>query len=378
MFAQTEALLWDRCCSPPACAPTAAATTATSAKLYSSRSSRARIVSPSPRPGLLDEVKLRVAYGETGNQPLYGQKFTTLNSASIVGLGGFPLGGTRGFADIRPERQRELEGGHRLRRCSATAPAGAHGIRAQHLGPAHHAHAARRRPDSRVEVYNGASMRVRGFEAVVNAFPLQGSAASRGTRGSTSAMNRATITELPVPPFLFSTPQVGAVQIKEGQVGDTTRRQRHGRRRRDVSRHHVPLVDPAAEATFCSSRAVGNVVAVYMGDGNPDYTAGLGNEVRWKGLSLYGLFDRQQGGMVAAGTWRHFDLGQNSRDFDDPSPDPTKPFGKWRTRHVSPRHADLLSGRLVLEVARGHARLRHPRARARTGFSPVDATRRSR
>ena len=35
--------------------------------------------------------------------------------------------------------------------------------------------------------------------------------------------------------------------------------------------------------------------------------------------------------MLAAGTWRHFDLGQNSRDYDDPGPDPTKTLGKWRT-----------------------------------------------
>jgi TonB-dependent starch-binding outer membrane protein SusC len=121
------------------------------------------------------------------------------------------------------------------------------------------------------------------------------------------------------------------VQIKEGQsatqlVGNDTVAVAG-----TCPAKHVPLADPAADATFCSSRAVGNVVAVYMGDGNPDYTAGLGNEVRWKGLSLYGLFDRQHGGMAAAGTWRHFDLGQNSKDFDDPSPDPTKPLGKWRT-----------------------------------------------
>jgi len=50
-----------------------------------------------------------------------------------------------------------------------------------------------------------------------------------------------------------------------------------------------------------------------------------------EGLSLYGLLDRQKGGMLAAGTWRHFDLGQNSRDYDDPGPDPTKTLGKWRT-----------------------------------------------
>jgi hypothetical protein len=43
------------------------------------------------------------------------------------------------------------------------------------------------------------------------------------------------------------------------------------------------------------------------------------------------MLDRQKGGMLAAGTWRHFDLGQNSRDYDDPGPDPTKTLGKWRT-----------------------------------------------
>jgi hypothetical protein len=39
--------------------------------------------------------------------------------------------------------------------------------------------------------------------------------------------------------------------------------------------------------------------------------------VRYKRLSLYALVDRQQGGMLANGTWRHYDLGQNSRDYDD-------------------------------------------------------------
>jgi hypothetical protein len=39
--------------------------------------------------------------------------------------------------------------------------------------------------------------------------------------------------------------------------------------------------------------------------------------VRWRGLSLYTLLDRQQGGMLANGTWRHYDLGQNSRDYDE-------------------------------------------------------------
>src|SRR3712207_8905020 len=65
---------------------------------------------------------------------------------------------------------------------------------------------------------------------------------------------------------------------------------------------------------------------VVMGDGNPDYTMGLSNEVRWKGFSLFGNVDRQKGGMLAAGTWRHFDLGQNS---------------DWKSTRLNSSHANI-------------------------------------
>ena len=65
-------------------------------------------------PGLLGEgteVKLRGAYGETGNQPLFGQKFTTLASAVIGGTVGTVIQGTAGAPDIKPERIKEFEAG---------------------------------------------------------------------------------------------------------------------------------------------------------------------------------------------------------------------------------------------------------------------------
>ena len=73
------------------------------------------------------------------------------------------------------------------------------------------------------------------------------------------------------------------------------------------------------------------VVPVLMGDGNPDFNAGLSNELRWAGLSLYANVDRQQGGMLAAGTFRHYDLGQNSADWDEIGPDGRK-VGPERVR----------------------------------------------
>jgi outer membrane cobalamin receptor len=66
---------------------------------------------PDLKPGLVDEAKVRVAYGETGNQPLYGQKFTNLDLTRGGGLGGFRVGSVRASSDLRPERQREFEAG---------------------------------------------------------------------------------------------------------------------------------------------------------------------------------------------------------------------------------------------------------------------------
>jgi outer membrane receptor protein involved in Fe transport len=57
------------------------------------------------------ELKLRGAYGETGNQPLFGQKFTTLTSAVIGGAGGTVIQGTAGALDIKPEHIKEFEAG---------------------------------------------------------------------------------------------------------------------------------------------------------------------------------------------------------------------------------------------------------------------------
>ena len=58
------------------------------------------------------DVKLRLAYGETGNQPLFGQKFTTLQGGVVIGGSvGTVVGSTAGDPQIKPELTREVEGG---------------------------------------------------------------------------------------------------------------------------------------------------------------------------------------------------------------------------------------------------------------------------
>jgi len=323
VFVQSEALMWERFLLTAGMRADRSSNNGDVAKFYYFPKFATSYRLAQPHIAFLDEVKLRAAYGETGNQPQYGQKFTALNSSSIAGIGGFTLAGTRGFSDIRPERQRELEGGADFAMFTNRAQLELTGFE-RNISDLLIQRTLAPTSGFSSEVYNGASMRVRGFEAVLNAFPVQN---TRGVTWNTRvnfAMNRAVITKLPVAPFLFSTAQVGAIQIKEGQsatqlVGNDT-----------VAVAGTCPAHPV-DPTVCATRKVGDVVPVYMGDGNPDYTAGLGNEIRWSRLSLYGLFDRQKGGMLAAGTWRHFDLGQNSRDYDAPSPDPTKTLGKWRT-----------------------------------------------
>src|SRR2546429_7045700 len=58
------------------------------------------------------EVKLRFAYGETGNQPLFGQKFTSLQGGLVIGGNAgiaVPIGGGgAGGANIQPQRTPQI------------------------------------------------------------------------------------------------------------------------------------------------------------------------------------------------------------------------------------------------------------------------------
>jgi TonB-linked SusC/RagA family outer membrane protein len=255
----------------------------------------------------VDEVKARVAYGESGNQPTFGQKFTNLTAGSIGGIGGFTIGGTTGSKDMRPERQREFEAGLDLALFGNKATVELTGFERRISDLL----LDRTLPPSTglgSERFNGGLMRVRGFESSINIIPSQFAGVQWNARIN-FALNRAKIMELPVPPFLFSSAQVGAVRIEQGKsptqlIGNDT----------------VSVADKTPDGRDSVGLKVGQVVPVVMGDGNPDYTVGFSNDFKWRAFSAYVLIDRQQGGMVAAGTWRHYDLGGNSRDFDVKTP----------------------------------------------------------
>ena len=304
VFGQTEVLFNDRLLLTLGARADRSSNNGDPAKYFIFPKASASYRFPELRPGVVDELKLRLAFGETGNQPLYGQKFTALDLSNIGGFGAFRVGTNRANADLRPERQREIEAGFDATVLGRRGTIDLTGYRrdisdlliTRTLPPT---------SGYSSEVSNGAEMRVWGVEAAISLFAVQEANYGWTTRLN-YGFNRSEITELPVAPFLLGAPQVGATRIQQGTSATTL-----------IGNDTLP-------------QAGGRVVRpVVMGDGNPDYNAGWSNELRWNRFSLYALLDHQQGGMLANGTWRHYDLGQNSRDYDAAGPSGQK-LGDWR------------------------------------------------
>ncbi|MGH7589508.1 MAG: SusC/RagA family TonB-linked outer membrane protein [Gemmatimonadota bacterium] len=233
----------------------------------------------------VDELKLRVAYGESGNQPLFGQKFISLDATkNIGGNPGLTFIPVIGDPNIKPERTKEIEGG-----VDATLFGGRARIDVtayqqtitdllleRTLAPS---------SGGDTQFFNGGELRVRGFEAAVTMTPVQTEDFLWLSR-TTFYMDRGEITELPVPAFSFGGfgTSLGTFGIAEGES---------------------------------PTRLIGNVGGqiVEVGDINPDFKMGFTNEIIWKGVNVYSLWDLQQGGDIINLTTFISDLGQTTEDF---------------------------------------------------------------
>ncbi len=264
MFGQTEILFKERLLLTVGARADRSSNNGDTKKFFLFPKASASYRFPGLFPGLVDELKIRAAYGETGNQPLYGQKFTGLDLSSIGGIGAFRVGTTRAAPDIRPERQREVEAGVDAALFGNRATAEFTGFRrdisdlliTRTLAPT---------TGFSSEISNGAAMEVWGLETAIGGFPVMNDRFTWNTRISWG-MNRSKITDLPVPTFLLGSPQSGAAKIEEGKsatqiIGNDT------------------LPQPGGKV----------VVQVVMGNGNPDWNAGWSNEIKYGPVSLYAV-----------------------------------------------------------------------------------------
>ena len=260
---------------------------------YPKASASYRLIEPV---NFFNEVKLRVAYGQSGNQPLFGQKFTPMTATqNINGLPALVVpanGGTVGSPDLRPERQREIEGGADITLANGRGSLELTGFRKdvselllqRTLAPS---------SGFALEIFNGGKLRTTGIEVGMNLVPIQ-SANIDWLFRTTFFRSRSKIVDLPVPGFRaggFGT-SLGSFEIEEGAsptqiVGNDT------------------LPD-------------GSRVVRKIGDANPDFIMSFVNDVRFGNFSLYGLLDWYNGGSVVNLTKFLYDLGSNTEDYADP------------------------------------------------------------
>ncbi len=245
-------------------------------------------------PGLLgtgSEVKLRSAYGETGNLPFFAQKFTPLATGTIGGQVGTDLNNAQsGAATIKPERLREFEGGvdASLANGRATVELTAFTRRTKDLlleaEPAGSS-------GFTTLITNAASMRNQGIEASLGVQPVQSKNLSWLVR-STFTLFRNKVTSLPVPSYR---PQFAGFGLAFGEF----------------------IVVPNYPVDLLIGSVVqpdGSTVIDTIGRASPDFRLSLSNDLSIGKLSLSMLWDWQQGGWAQNQTLSLYDCNNLAPD----------------------------------------------------------------
>lgn len=238
-------------------------------------------------PGV-NEVKVRGAVGASGNQPLFGQKFTEFQGENIDGLSTLSVLGITAASDLRPERQREIEGGIDViffdERATVELTAFQQNITDVLL--------QRELPASSgfsTAIFNGGETRIRGLEAGVTAVPILRDDLTWNAR-LTWSLDRSKIIELGVPPFV-----TGGFGFLYGAF---------------FAREGGSMTDIWGNVT----QPDGSVRTELIGNASPDFRMGLTNNVQWGDFSVAAVLDWQKGSNVIHLTRLLADLARNSPD----------------------------------------------------------------
>ncbi len=241
---------------------------------------------------VVNEFKVRGAYGETGNQPLYGFKFIGLSpSNNIEGQGGLITTGIVGTANIRPERQREFEVGLDTVLFNGDAVFEL-SLYQRNISDLLLQRALAPSTGYTVELFNGGTMRNRGIEAMLQLTPVRNNVLE-WTSNTTFTLNRSRIISLPVPAFNtggFGT-SLGTFRIEEGASATQI----------------VGNDGPRPDGTCCEVRKIG--------DTEPTFRMGFANTFKSGPVALSFLVDWQQGSDVLNITRFLYDAARNSPDY---------------------------------------------------------------
>ena len=254
----------------------------------------------------VNELKLRASLGESGNRPDYGARDVTLTNAGLIGgQTGLVQAATLGNPGIRPERMHEVEYGldaaglddrvrfegtiydRRIKDLLVRAQlAQSTGVNQQNI--------------------NGGTMQSKGTELALTLVPLQSAGAgltwtSRTTWYQSSTKILSFVEG--IRPFTTGT--------AAGGFGNAYGRLRY------APGYSVSTIwgnQPQADGSVRPDTP--------LGDANPRYLMSFGNDFTYGNFSVNTVIDYRHGGLVSNMTENLFDEGQNTWDYDNPSPDP--------------------------------------------------------
>jgi TonB-linked SusC/RagA family outer membrane protein len=235
------------------------------------------------------EFKVRAAYGETGNRPPAGAKFTPLASNNIGGSAGLLPQGTRGAKDIRPERTKELELGFNTSLFEDKATLSFTYYR-QDISDLFLFSDLPSSSGYTQEFINGGEMETNGFEISLGVVPFRNPEFFWTTHLNFSK-TESEITKLTVDPFNkggFAT-FLGTYRIEEGWS---------------------PTAIVGAEVDGAGDH-------IELGDATPDFILGLNNLLKYKNFELGFLVEWKQGGDLINLGKLITDLGGTTEDYDE-------------------------------------------------------------
>lgn len=250
----------------------------------------------------ISQLKLRTAYGQSGNFAAFGSKFTAFNSAIVNGVPGVEIGATRGNDVVGPERQEEIEFGIDI---------GAWNNRAVFDFTYYNRTVKDLLLNADVptssgftsQVTNAAELQNQGIEIGLNADVIRSASFNWASRVSWWR-NQGKVTKLLVPSFTTGgfADFLGQYRIKEGR-----------------SPTEIIGVGPA--------NLQDEDGLVVFGDAEPDFQMSFFNTLRFGDFNLNFLFHWKKGGENINLSTLLFDLNDTTHDFDEIDLDPEGVLG---------------------------------------------------
>ena len=240
---------------------------------------------------VFDNLKLRGAFGQTGNMPQSKAKYTTMSSSNIGGINGLVASSTRGNSSIKPERTTEMEFGMDFSLMNGLASVEATMYQQDiedlillvDLPPSSGASYAWE---------NGGEMTTNGMEFALGLNPtaLVSVGGLDWNFHMTYYTNESEVTKLTVDPYNFGgfATFLGTYRIEEG---------------------YSPSAIVGSEMTDGKHDV--------LGDENPDYRLSFRNSFSFGPVSLSFLIDHKEGGSAINLANLIYDLGGTTVDFEE-------------------------------------------------------------